>query len=140
MKDFDELIKDLQDAAGSILDGENKSIPKVDTFVINSTPENSFTKLISDRIKELEKGVDTKHYDKFNYDLTKDELDNGCARIDPYFVALIWKLGQKDPSGCLFHMLKTIARFSDKEGNSVTREIKSLEATIKRMKELYQVD
>jgi hypothetical protein len=84
------------------------------------------------------KNVDTKHYDVFNYELTKEDVINGSIRLDPYQVALLWGIGTKDPSGCLFHMFKTISRFGVKEGNTVEREIASLKATLARMEQLYK--
>jgi hypothetical protein len=84
--------------------------------------------------------VDTKHYDTFDVKLTKKEVESGVIRLDPYRVAKEWNLGGKDPSGCLFHMLKTICRFGVKTGNSVERELGSLEATLKRLKELSSED
>ncbi len=83
--------------------------------------------------------VDTKHYDLFEVFLTDEELGDGRIRVDPYFVSMHWGLGDKDSSGCLFHMLKTISRFGVKEGNSVQREIASMEATLKRLKKLHEV-
>lgn len=80
--------------------------------------------------------VDTAHYDVFELKLTPEQIVAGNVRVDPYQVASSWNLGEKDSSGCLFHMLKTIARFGAKKGNDVTREIASLEATLKRLKEL----
>lgn len=80
--------------------------------------------------------VDTRHYDMFTLELTPEQIVAGNVRVDPYQVASTWKLGEKDSSGCLFHMLKTIARFGVKEGNNTSREIASLEATLKRFKEL----
>ena len=74
-----------------------------------------------------------KHYN-FNAKLTSQEIESVEIRLDPYRVAKEWRLGKKDDTGCLFHILKGIARFGDK--NSVEREIKAMEATIKRMKEL----
>lgn len=79
----------------------------------------------------------SEHYDKFEVNLTKKEIKEGKIRLDPYRVAMQWDLGSKDPSGCLFHLLKTIARFGTKKGNTKNREIESLKATIKRMWELY---
>jgi hypothetical protein len=81
--------------------------------------------------------VDTKHYDIFMVKLSKEEIKAGEIRLDPYRVAFEWDLGVKDPSGCLFHKLKTMSRFGVKEGNSIEREIASLEATLKRLKELH---
>ena len=84
--------------------------------------------------------VDTQHYDIFEVKLTKQEIKDGVIRLDPYRVALEWDIGTKDPSGCLFHMLKTMSRFGTKEGNSIERELSSLEATLKRKKELPRED
>ena len=82
--------------------------------------------------------VDTGHYDCFNMELTEDEMESGMVRLDPYKVAMVWKLGQKDPSGCLFHMLKTMSRFGVKEGNSTSRELASLTATLERLVQLME--
>lgn len=68
-----------------------------------------------------------KHYD-LNYTLTEKDIDAGSIRIDAYFVAKQWKTGSKDDSGALFHVLKTIARFGDK--NDVEREVKALHAQV----------
>lgn len=68
-----------------------------------------------------------KHYD-LNYKLTEQDIKNGSIRVDAYFVAKQWKTGSKDDSGALFHLLKTIARFGDK--NEVEREIKALYAQV----------
>lgn len=76
-----------------------------------------------------------KHY-KFNHEITDTERDQGFIKVDPYFVSTVWELGKKDPSGCLFHMLKNIARFSAKEGNTTQREVDGLFATLKRFCEL----
>lgn len=68
-----------------------------------------------------------KHYD-FNYTLTEKDIEAGSIKIDPYFVAKQWKIGSKDDSGALFHVLKTVARFGDK--NNVEREVKALYAQV----------
>lgn len=68
-----------------------------------------------------------KHYD-FNYTLTEKDIEAGSIKIDPYFVAKQWKTGSKDDSGALFHVLKTVARFGDK--NDVEREVKALYAQV----------
>lgn len=69
----------------------------------------------------------TKHY-AFNVriKLTQEQCDQGYVDlwVDPYFVSKAWKLGSKDQSGALFHQLKTISRFGDK--NSIEREINAL--------------
>jgi len=78
--------------------------------------------------------VDTSHYDKFVVKLTEAEIEAGELRLDPYRVADEWKIGVRDPSGALFHILKTICR--TKEGNSIMRELHSIKATIVRLIEL----
>lgn len=77
------------------------------------------------------------HYD-FYYDLTQQDIDLGKIKLDPYFINQQWGLNKKDDTGALFHNLKTISRFADK--NSVDREIKALYNQVKRMAELYNVD
>ena len=78
--------------------------------------------------------LDTSHYDCFTIQLSEEEISSGRIRLDPYRVADVWKLGQRDNSGCLFHILKTIAR--QKEGNSSVREVQSIKASILRKEEL----
>jgi hypothetical protein len=78
-----------------------------------------------------------KHYD-FDYELTEDDIKCGKVRLDPYFITRQWGLNSKDDTGILFHCIKTIARFGDK--NSIEREMKALNAQIKRMAELYGVE
>ena len=77
------------------------------------------------------------HYD-FTYHLTDDDIAAGKLKLDPYFVSKQWKVGSRDDSGALFHSLKTIARFGDK--NSVDREIKALYNQAKAMARIYGVD
>jgi hypothetical protein len=76
-----------------------------------------------------------KHYDH-DYSITEEDIERGYIRIDPYFVAMMWRLGKKDDTGILFHNLKNISRFGEK--NSIEREIKAFEAQVKRLKELLQ--
>ena len=64
-------------------------------------------------------------------------FEHNGLRIDPYFVSKIWRLGEKDNSGVLFHCLKTIARFGEK--NSREREIKALYQQIVRLAELENI-
>lgn len=78
-----------------------------------------------------------KHY-SFEYALTKQDKNGGTIKVDPYFVSKQWQLGKKDDTGTIFHILKTIARFGDK--NSKEREIKALYAQVKRLAELEGVD
>lgn len=77
------------------------------------------------------------HYDYF-YELSQFEAEFLQVKIDPYFVANQWKIGEKDNTGCIFHILKTIARFGVK--NTKEREIKALHATVKRLAELEGVE
>lgn len=77
------------------------------------------------------------HYDNY-YHLTEADIKSGKIKVDAYFVNKMWKLNEKDDTGALFHSLKTIARFGDK--NPIERELKALYAQTKRMAELYGVD
>lgn len=87
----------------------------------------------------IEKECKTNHYD-FTYNLRRDETLNGRVTIDPYAVAKVWKLGERDPSGCLFHILKTVARLGTKEGNSLEREIQSIELTLQRFRNVRKIN
>jgi len=77
------------------------------------------------------------HYDFF-YELTPFEAEFLQLKIDPYFVSKQWRVGERDPSGALFHILKTIARFGDK--NPKEREIKAIYLQIKRLAELEGIE
>lgn len=77
------------------------------------------------------------HY-SFEYPIQQADKESGSIRVDPYFVSKQWQLGKKDDTGTIFHILKTIARFGDK--NSKEREIKALCAQVKRLAELEGVD
>ena len=77
------------------------------------------------------------HYD-FDYLLTEKDISAGKIRVDAYFVSKQWRIGSKDDSGALFHSLKTIARFGDK--NPIEREIKALYNQAKAMARIYNVD
>lgn len=72
-----------------------------------------------------------------HYDFNHTSANGDVVKVDPYFVSNQWKLGEKDNSGVLFHILKTIARFGDK--NPREREIKAIYAQIKRLAELEGV-
>lgn len=78
-----------------------------------------------------------KHYD-FNYTLTEDDIEKGVIKIDPYFVADQWKLGEKDNSGVIFHILKTCSRYKCKHKEE--REIKAIYGQIKRLAELRGIE
>jgi hypothetical protein len=81
-------------------------------------------------------GWTNKHYDNY-YQLTEQDIEDGKIKVDAYFVSNMWKLGEKDNTGVLFHNLKTIARFGDK--NDIEREIRALYNQTKRLAELHSV-
>lgn len=87
---------------------------------------------LKESVKELHFPVKSewtdKHYD-FTYKLSQEEIDKGEVKLDVYKVAKVWRTGSKDDSGALWHSLKTIARFGDK--NPVEREIKALYEQVK---------
>jgi hypothetical protein len=76
----------------------------------------------------------------FRYNLRRDEALNGFVNIDPYSVAKVWNLGTKDPSGCLFHILKTVAKLGNLSGDSLEVEIQSLEATLQRYRNVRKIN
>lgn len=78
-----------------------------------------------------------RHYD-FTYTLTEDDIEKGVIKIDPYFVADQWKLGEKDNSGVIFHILKTCSRYKTKHEEE--REIKAIYGQIKRLAEIRGVE
>lgn len=77
------------------------------------------------------------HYN-FEYVLKEPDREAGIIKIDPYFVAKQWDLGSKDPSGVIWHIFKTCARFGAK--NDKGREINAIYKSIKRLAELEGVD
>lgn len=89
--------------------------------------------------QKIDEACDTTHYD-FTYKLTEKDIENGYIRVDPYWVSNQWKLGEKDPSGCAFHILKTLARLFTKKGNTKQREIESIQKTAKRMEEIHNAE
>jgi hypothetical protein len=82
-------------------------------------------------------GYSVSHYDNY-YTLTEEDIEAGQIKVDAYWVAKQWKTGSRDDSGALWHSLKTIARFGDK--NSVDREIKALYNQAKALARIYKVD
>jgi hypothetical protein len=78
-----------------------------------------------------------KHYNNY-YQLSEKDIKEGKVKIDAYFVNKMWKLNEKDDTGALFHCLKTVARFGDK--NPIERELNALYNQVKRMAELYGVE
>lgn len=77
------------------------------------------------------------HYD-FYYTLTENDIKQGKIKVDAYWVAKQWKTGSRDDSGALWHSLKTIARFGDK--NSKEREIKALYNQALALARIYSVE
>jgi len=77
------------------------------------------------------------HY-SLDYLLQDDEVEKRYIRMDPYRVAKTWRLSQRDSTGGLFHILKTLAR--NKAGNTMEREIKAIYKTIKRVAEIEGVN
>ena len=74
-----------------------------------------------------------KHYN-FEYELSEEDIKKGKIKIDPYFVDKIWGI----KNGCLFHILKTLARWGNK--NTIERETKASIATLFRYAELENID
>lgn len=87
-------------------------------------------------VESPQKAIDS-HYE-FHYTLTQDDIDNGSIKLDPYFVSAQWDIGSKDPSGVIWHIFKTCARFGLK--NDRSREIKAIYKSIKRLAELENVN
>lgn len=82
-----------------------------------------------------------KHYDfVYKHPVTRGDSDVGFVeiKVDPYFVADQWKLGEKDNSGVIFHILKTCSRYKTKHEEE--REIRAIYGQIKRLAELREVD
>ena len=76
------------------------------------------------------------HYDTYYY-LSEEDIEAGRIKLDTYLVAKVWKVGSKDDSGALWHSLKTINRFGQK--NDVSREIQALYAQAKALARIYGV-
>lgn len=91
-------------------------------------------KLVEETIKS---DYSTKHYDSY-YHLTDKDIEDGKIKVDAYFVGKVWRTGSRDDSGALWHTLKTVARFGEK--NSVEREIKALYNQAKALGRIYGVD
>jgi hypothetical protein len=108
VKAYDNFSKDTHKHKSVIGDGLLK-----DPFVEDKPTQGEWT---------------DKHYN-FNYKLTEDEIKSGIVKLDVYKVSKVWRIGSKDDSGALWHSLKTIARFGDK--NPVEREIRALYEQVK---------
>jgi hypothetical protein len=77
------------------------------------------------------------HYDLY-YTLTEKDIESGKIKVDAYWVAKQWKTGSRDDSGALWHSLKTIARFGEK--NDKAREIKALYNQAIALARIYDVE
>lgn len=117
---FNRLTEDLGVPQGEVLDLALKTLAGKDDVPVQPAP----------------RAIDA-HYN-FDYTLTDDDRQAGTIKVDPYFVARQWRIGSKDDSGVLFHLLKNIARFGDK--NSREREIVALYKSIKRLAALEGVE
>jgi hypothetical protein len=94
--------------------------------------------------KEDVKGVEVvedsyclEHYNLY-YTLTEKDIEAGKIKVDAYWVAKQWKTGSRDDSGALWHSLKTIARFGEK--NDKAREIKALYNQAIALARIYDVE
>lgn len=92
-------------------------------------------------IKEDEKSIEDSfcqdHYNLY-YTLTEKDIEAGKIKVDAYWVAKQWKTGSRDDSGALWHSLKTIARFGEK--NDKAREIKALYNQALALARIYDVE
>lgn len=77
------------------------------------------------------------HYDLY-YTLTEKDIAAGRIKVDAYWVAKQWQTGGRDDSGALWHSLKTIARFGEK--NDKAREIKALYNQAIALARIYDVE
>ena len=89
---------------------------------------------------EEDKSKDTYTTDHYNmyYTLTENDIEAGKIKVDAYWVAKQWRTGSRDDSGALWHSLKTIARFGEK--NDKAREIKALYNQAKALARIYDVE
>jgi hypothetical protein len=107
--------------------------------IVRDTEEMSVMNGPSDHPVPIDRrsgGIDS-HYN-FSYRLTQWDVDMGSIKLDPYFVSQQWNLGSKDSTGVIFHLLKTIARFGDKNGKE--REINALHKSVLRLAQLEGVE
>jgi hypothetical protein len=100
----------------------------------NSFKKSRFEIVVEEPVQQP-KTIDS-HYN-FDYAITETDREKGVLKVDPYFVAKQWRLGGKDDTGVLFHCLKNISRYSDK--NTKEREITALYLQVKRLAELENV-
>lgn len=86
---------------------------------------------------EVKDTYTTDHYNMY-YTLTENDIEAGKIKVDAYWVAKQWKTGSRDDSGALWHSLKTIARFGEK--NDKAREIKALYNQAIALARIYDVE
>ena len=93
-----------------------------------------------EEVKEVEVVEDSFCQDHYNmyYTLTEKDIEAGEIKVDAYWVAKQWKTGSRDDSGALWHSLKTIARFGEK--NDKAREIKALYNQAIALARIYDVE
>jgi len=134
-------VYDVVEKTGEIYDDE--LVTKEEEMNIYDYDETVASGEMKDMLNKEGKGQSTnnggfsdKHYG-FEYELTQSDIDNGSVRLDPYFITRQWKLNKKDDTGILFHCLKLIARFGEK--NTIEREIRALNAQVKRLADLNGV-
>lgn len=135
--EFDIVSIDHPDlkSRGVWIFGNKCGVSNSGKFDINDNAE--YFDLIDETEVKPTQEYSSSHYDAY-YELTESDIDSGKIKLDAYFVAKQWKVGSKDDSGALFHSLKTIARFGEK--NSIEREIKALYNQAKAMARIYGVD
>lgn len=88
-------------------------------------------------IGDTEDSYSLDHYNLY-YTLTEKDIEAGKIKVDAYWVAKQWKTGSRDDSGALWHSLKTIARFGEK--NDKAREIKALYNQALALARIYDVE
>lgn len=95
------------------------------------------TKEEVNEVEVVEDSFCQNHYNMY-YTLTEKDIKAGKIKVDAYWVAKQWKTGSRDDSGALWHSLKTIARFGEK--NDKAREIKALYNQAIALARIYDVE
>lgn len=146
--EYDTTVYDqeLETKPDSVSDGEGVWHCNIESFIgadrdiapmvlLNTKENNLFSYGVVDETS-VDKWTDS-HYNNY-YQLTPQDIEAGKIKVDAYWVAKQWKTGSRDDSGALWHSLKTIARFGDK--NDVEREVKALYNQAKALGRIYGVD
>lgn len=120
-----------------VCESDNISLIRIEDVlpVCSSSAVSDFEQETPKHVEQA-KPIDS-HYTGFTYSLTEADKQSGVLKVDPYFVSKQWNLGAKDSTGVLFHCLKNISRYSDK--NTKEREIRALHLQVKRLAELEGV-